>query len=342
MPALMRKTLLVVFACALALAASACGGGGAEKKTSADVPPDAIAVVGDQAISKAEFQRLMDRARKNYELQKRPFPKPGTAEYNNLKNQAVVYLVQKAEYEQEAKSLGVTVTDAEVQKRLDEIKKAQYGGSEAKLAADLKKNGLTLEQAKDLLRYRLIQEGIYKKVSSNAKVTDAEVRNYYEHNKTQFGQPATRAVRHILVKSKARADEIYAQLKSGADFAQLAKKFSQDTGTKSAGGKYTASKGNDAPEFDKVAFALKTGEISKPVKTQFGWHIIEALGPVKPAKATPFENVKQSIRQQLITQKRSNALSMWQKSLEQRYKNQIAYAVGYKPPKSATSGAPAQ
>ena len=340
MPVLLRKTLLSLCACVLALAATACGGGGDNgKKTSADVPANAIAVVGDQTITKAQFQQLMDRAKKNYAAQKKPFPKPGTAEYNNLKNQAVVYLVQKAEYEQEAKSLDVKVTDDEVNKRLEEIKKTQYGGSDAKLEADLKRNGLTLDQAKDLLRYRLIQEGIYKKVSSGAKVTDDEVKKYYDQNKSQFEQPATRQVRHILVKSKARADDLYAQLKNGANFAQLAKKFSTDPGTKAVGGKYSASKGNDAPEFDKVAFALKTGEISKPVKTQFGWHIIQALGPVKPAKPTPFASVKESIRQQLVSQKRSNALSQWQKSLETRYKNQIAYAVGYKPPKSAASSA---
>jgi parvulin-like peptidyl-prolyl isomerase len=282
----------------------------------------------------------MDRAKKNYEAQKRPFPKPGTTEYNDLKNQAVVYLVQKAEYEQEAASLGVKISDKQVDQRLEQIKKTQYGGSEAKLAADLKKNGLTLEQAKDLIRYRLIQEGIYNKVSSNIKVSDTEIKSYYEQHKTQFGQPATREVRHILVKSKSLADDLYQRLRNGADFAALAKKYSKDPGTKTLGGKYTATNGQDAPEFDKVAFSLKTGQISKPVKTQFGWHVIEPLGPVQPAKTTPLAKVKESIRQQLLSQKKSNALSMWQKSLEQRFKNRIAYAVGYKPPKSLASQAP--
>lgn len=336
MPFLLRKTALLLCALALVLTAAACGGGSG-KKTSADVPANAIAVVGDQSVTKQQFQELIDRAKKNYELQKKTFPKPGTREYNDLKNQAVVYLVQKAEYEQEAQSLGVEVTDAQVEKRLADIKKSQYGGSDAKLAADLKKNGLTLAQAKDLLRYRLIQEAIYKKVSENAaKVSDAEVTKYYEQNKSQFEQPATRQVRHILVKEKPLADDLYKRLKSGASFKDLAKRYSKDPGTKAVGGKYTATSGQDAPEFDKVAFALETGEISKPVKTQFGWHIIEALGDVNRAKATPLEDVKQSIRQQLVSQKRSNALSMWQKGLDRRYKDRIAYAVGYKPPKAAT------
>jgi parvulin-like peptidyl-prolyl isomerase len=338
MPIPLRKTLVLICALALALAASACGGG---NKTNGpgDVPANAIAVVGDQTITKTQFQELMDRAKKNYALQKKTFPQPGTSAYNDVKNQAVVYLVQRAEYEQEAASIGVKVTDQQVDQRLDEIKKTQYGGSDAKLQADLKKNGLTLDQARDLLRYRLIQEGLYKKVSANAKVSDAEIAKYYAANKAQFGQPATRQVRHILVKSKSQADSLYAQLKGGSDFAKLARKYSKDPGTKSVGGKYTATKGQDAPEFDKVAFALKTGELGKPVKTQFGWHIIQALGPVKQAKATPFAKVKESIRQQLISQRRSTALSMWQKQLEQRFKNRIAYAVGYKPPKSAASQA---
>ena len=85
-------------------------------------------------------------------------------------------------------------------------------------------------------------------------------------------------MRHILVKTKALADEIDAQLKNGGDFAELAKKYSKDTGSAAAGRQARRSEGPDRRrEFDKVAFALKTNELSKPVKTQYGWHIIQAL-----------------------------------------------------------------
>ena len=102
-------------------------------------------------------------------------------------------------------------------------------------------------------------------------------------------------MRHILIsekdangqvdyaKSKAEADDVYAQLKNGADFEALVKKYSTDTGSKSNGGKYTANRGQSVPEFDEAAFKLKTNEISKPVKTQFGYHIIEPLADTSHA-----------------------------------------------------------
>ena len=65
------------------------------------------------------------------------------------------------------------------------------------------------------------------------------------------------------------------------------------------------------PEFDRTAFALATGELSKPIKTQFGWHIIQAEKPAKPRQSTPFKQVKESIRQQLLQQKRNDALQKW-------------------------------
>ena len=113
------------------------------------------------------------------------------------------------------------------------------------------------------------------------KVSDADIQEYYNTHKTQYVQPESRDVRHILVPKKALADSLYAQLKSGANFAQLAKRYSKDPGSAANGGKLTVSKGQTVPEFDKTAFSLKKGELSQPVKTQYGYHIIQALSAVK-------------------------------------------------------------
>jgi parvulin-like peptidyl-prolyl isomerase len=254
-----------------------------------------------------------------------------------VKGQVVSLLVQGAERQQEAASMGDTVSEKDVDTRLSQIKKQYFGGSEKKYQAQLKQQGLTDAQVRDDVRAQLVSEGIFKKVTTNVTVSDADLKTYYDQHPDQYSQPATRDVRHILVKDKKTADKLYAQLKAGADFAALAKKYSTDPGSKSLGGKLTISKGQTVAPFDKVAFSLETNELSKPVHTQYGWHIIQALSAVKPAKKTPFAQVKEAIRQQLLQQKKSEAMSKWADDLKKEYASKISYAAGYTPPATSTT-----
>ena len=334
MVAPLRRLVALLLTCALTVAVSACGGD--DEKTSADVPPGAIALVGDDEISKGDFDELMKRAEQSYKQQKRPFPKAGTPEYDQLKDRAVSYLVQQYEFREEAKELEIEVTDKDVDARLAKIKKDTFGGNEKTYRSELARLGLTEDDARQQIRDVIIQEKLFKEVTKDVKVTDADVKAYYEKNKAQFSQPASRQVRHILVKSRAKADLLYAQLQDGADFAELAKMHSEDKGTAVQGGKYPAVKGQSVPEFDKVAFSLERGEISKPVKTQFGWHIIQAIGRIKREKATPLSDVESSIRQQLLDQKRSDAMRKWVERLHEKYEDEIVYAAGFAPPKPET------
>jgi parvulin-like peptidyl-prolyl isomerase len=327
----LRTTLTLFFACALAVGVAACGGG-SDTKTAEDVPVDAIALVGDQEVPKAEYDALLDRAEQSYKAQKRPFPKVGSPEYNDLKGRAVQFLVQRYEFRSEAENLGVKVTDEEVTKRLDQLKKTNFGGSDEKLQAELKKLGLTEEQAREEIQDKLLQEKIFTKVAGSIKVPETEIETYYKANEEQFTKP--REVRHILVKSKEKADELYKELKAGASFAALAKKFSQDTASAKQGGKLTVSKGQTVAPFDKIAFSIDEGEISKPVKTQFGWHIIEALAPIE---VTKLAEAKTTIEQQLKQQKQSAAMKTWLKQTQAKYEKDVVYAVGYKPPATATT-----
>jgi parvulin-like peptidyl-prolyl isomerase len=176
-------------------------------------------------------------------------------------------------------------------------------------------------------------------VTGDVMLTDKQVEEYYRKNKSQYSQPESREVRHILVKTRAQADDIYNQLKAGADFTALAKKYSQDTGSKANGGKLTISKGQTVAPFDQTAFLLKKNEISKPVKTEFGFHVIQPIGDVKPAKVTPLKDVKESIRQQLAQTKKNEAMTKWVDELKKDYEDKISYAVGFTPPPAATSTA---
>ncbi len=316
---------------ALALVAAGCGGG-----TKA-VPGDAVAVVGSQTITKAQFNFLLNGAKRTYKARKSPFPKAGTTQYKSLQDQAVQYLVQQSELQQKAKDLGVTVSDKDVTARLAQIKQQYFGGSESKYKAQLKTQGLTETQIKSDLRAQILSEKIYNKVTADVKASDKDIQAYYLAHKSDYAQAASRDVRHILVNNKKLADQIETQLKNGGDFAALAKKYSKDPGSAANGGKLTVSKGQTVPEFDKEAFTLKTNETSPPIHTQYGWHIIQALSAIKPATQQPLKEVEAAIRTQLLQTKKTDAINKWVDGVTKEFAKQIAYQTGYTPLASATT-----
>jgi foldase protein PrsA len=323
---------LLLLALVAVLLTAACGGGNSAKA----VPPGAIALVGDKAIPKSSFDQLLKQAQANYEAQKQTFPAVGTPEYESVKSTIVDGLVQQAEWEQEGAVMGLKVTDQELQKRLVEFKQQYFQGDETKYKAALQTKGLTDQQVRDELRASILSTKIYNAIIGKVKVTDAELQAYYDKNKTQYEQPESREVRHILVKKKALADKIYSQLKGGADFAKLAAKYSTDTGTKTNGGKYTAYKGKSVAPFDKFVFAAKTGDLSQPVHTTYGWHVIEVLGDIKPPSTIPFAKAKDTIKATLLPPKQKTAVKKWVRDVKAKYKDEISYAPGYAPAQQAS------
>jgi parvulin-like peptidyl-prolyl isomerase len=328
----MKISRLVLLLCALAsIGLAGCGG------SDEDVPADAVAVVDGQEIARSDYEALITQAKKSYQNQKREFPAAGSQEFQTLRNQAVQFLVQREQFEQEAESLDVEVTEKQVDARLEQIQKQYFGGDKKKFEKQLKDQGITEEQVRNDIRSQIISEKIFEQVTGDVKVTDAEIEAYYEKNKAQYSQPESRDVRHILVKTKKQADDLYAQLQGGADFAVLAKKFSEDTGSKANGGKLTISQGQTVAPFDKTAFELKKNAISKPVKTEFGYHIIQPLSDTKAAKVTPLKEVKASIKQQLQQTEKNEAMTKWVDDLKKDYKDKVSYATGFTPPPDAKS-----
>jgi parvulin-like peptidyl-prolyl isomerase len=254
------------------------------------------------------------------------------------------FLVQRAQFEQKAKELGLEIKESDVDKQMLTIKSQYFGkdgkcdaACEKKYAAEIKKQGVTDEQVREDVRASVVQNKIYEKVTSDVTVTDKDVEDYYKKNKQNYIQPASRNVRHILVKKKALADRLYQRVTSGENFAALAKKFSEDPSSKAQGGKLPISKGRQVPEFDKAAFALETGEISRPVKTTYGWHIITALTAIKKQKTTALSEVRPAIRQQLLQQEKTDAMKAWVEETQKNFEDKTTYQVGYEPPVSTNA-----
>jgi foldase protein PrsA len=327
---------LALLGSAVVLVFAACG-------SSEGVPGDAVAVVDGTEIPRSELDALIAQARKTYEAQDQDFPKAGTPEYQNVQTQYVKYLVQLEEFDMEADELGIEVTEKDVDKELQEFIKTRFEGKRADFEKALKEQGYTEKALRETLRASVLSQKLFDAVTKDVKVPAADIVAYYQQNQASYGTPESRDVRHILVseksgdevdfdKSKEEADRLYAELQSGGDFAALAKANSDDPGSKTNGGKLTISRGQTVPEFDKVSFDLKIGTVSEPVKTTYGYHIIEALSPVRKAKTTPLSKVRASIKATLLQEQRTDVMTEWVEDLENDYEDKVSYAAGFEPP----------
>jgi foldase protein PrsA len=332
------RALFLPVVAAFLLAVSGCGGGGAE------VPSGAIAVVDGTEISRSDLDGWIAQAKKSYEATKREFPKVGTTEYQQLQTYWVQWLVQTEELEQAAKDLGITVTEKDVDRGVQEFIREKFGGSRTKFEQALEAQDFSLERFRQTVRFSVLNNKVFRAVTKDVSAPEQELLDYYNQNISTYQQKAARDVRHILIaektkdgqvdypKSKALAERLYGQLEGGANFVALVKRYSDDTQTKPAGGRLTIRRDQTVPEFEKTAFALATGAVSQPVKTTFGYHIIQALTNVKPGKTTPYAKVRSAIRAQLLQQKKSQVLTDWLENLNEKYKGKVSYATGFAPP----------
>lgn len=337
----MKTRLLpfLILTTALVAVLAACGGG-----SSTSVSNDDVATVSGTPVTRTDFNALMNVAFARYKSQGQASPKPGTAAYSQLKDQAVTFLVQEQELQQEGKKMGVTISQSDIDKQVDLIKKTYYKGSDKKLNAALKKDGITLQELEQYnIAPNLLSQKLQAKITSGVNVSQAAALKYYNANKSSFTTPKTREVRHILVNSKSLGENLENQVKNGGNFAQLAKRYSKDTGSAKQGGKLCVAHGSSSgacsqtvPPFDKASFSLKTNEISAPVKSVYGWHIIQALGPVKPAHTQTFKEVESEIKANLAQQKKQTAWTDWLAKVKKDYDGKVSYATGYAPATTTT------
>lgn len=158
--------------------------------------------------------------------------------------------------------------------------------------------GLTDKDIRRSIELDLLIGEVEKKAIKNIKVTDEEIKEYYDENYPQIH------ARHILVEDKETAEEIKKKLENGEKFEELAKEYSTDTGSAQNGGDLDwFGPGKMVKEFSDVAFSLEKNEISDPVETQHGFHIIQVLDKKKKPK---LEDVKKEITDELKQQKYEN------------------------------------
>ena len=242
-----------------------------------------------------------------------------------------------------AREHNITISDKEVDQEIAKIKE-QIGDQARSSGQDLsnqeayeqalKQNNLTEDQLREDIREDLLPlQKVQERVAGDAEPSDEEIQDYYDKNKeAQFTTPEQRCVRHILFNKdqKHKAKEVEHQLEDGGDFAKLAKENSQDPGSAANGGDLGClGRGETVAEFEQAAFGAKQGEIVGPVKTEFGYHIIEVTD-IKPEQTRSLQEVRSQIKSQLSTDEQSTVFNKWVE--EQKKKRDVKYLKGYEPP----------
>ena len=303
------------------------------------VPSDAVAVVDGTPVTKAELDGLLARAKATYKTQKRAFPKAGTSEYQSLQTQAVAFLVQRAEYDNRAEELKLTVTDKEIDARIDQVKKQSFGGSQAKLDKQLKEQGYTTASLRADIRAQLLSEKIYDSVTKDAKVTDADDREVL-HSRTRASTRRPRAATCATSSSRRRRrpNRIYDQLKAGGELRGPREEVLARPGLEGQRRQaHDHPRARPSPRSTRRRSCSRPNQISRPVKTQYGYHVIQPISAVKPAKVTPLKDAKPAIKAHAPRQgeeRRDHQVDG--RHQERTSPRRSTYATGFAPPEAAT------
>ena len=239
-------------------------------------------------------------------------------------------LVEKMLVEQKIKELGVKVSEDEIKQAIEDVKK-QNNLTQETLIKALAGQGLTFEQYHTQLQDQLEKlKLVSMEVRSKIHVSATEVQDYYDSNQAKYREEETFHARHIFFKTseKAPADEIkrsmttalmvLAEAKSGKDFAELAKNYSEDPAARKDGGDLGRfKKGDMQSELEQAIIAMKPGEVSELVYTSLGFHIIKLEERI-PGTLKPFASVKNEIEELLYRKKSEERFALWAKDLRSK------------------------
>ncbi|MFH1811950.1 MAG: peptidylprolyl isomerase [Pseudomonadota bacterium] len=261
-----------------------------------------VAEVNGIAISAEEFEQQFSRTRDRFKQNNRDIP---PALEVRLKENILRRLVEDELIAQKAKAEGVALTDEEFEARFAEHRK-RFGTQQA-YDDFLKRTNQTEDQLRGELKKSLLRERLYSKLVPDAEPAEADIKAYYDQNLKRFMEPEQVQASHVLLSYKdsdpdpvkkeklATCKKVLADAKKkGADFAELARKFSEGPTAPRGGDLGLFPRGRMVPPFEEAVFKAKPGQIVGPVETQFGCHVIKVVDK-KPERQRPFDEVKASV-----------------------------------------------
>jgi foldase protein PrsA len=354
----MTKVLRLALAlCALAATVAVVAGCGG-------VPGNAVAEVDGTSIEKDSFEHWMNVAAKSSGQpnasvpdapeytkcvadKRKTAPKPAKGqpkttdqqlkdqckqEYEALRDQVLQLLVSFQWIQGEAEEMDIKVSDAEVKKSFDQQRKQSFP-KDADYKKFLKDSGQSEGDVMLRVKLDLLSNKIRDKIiKGKDKVTDAQIKDFYDKNKERFAQPERRDLRIVLTKGEAKAKQAKSALAGGDSWKSVAKKYSIDEASKAQGGKLPAqAEGTLEKALDEAVFAAPKGKVSGPVKTQFGWYVFE-VEKVQKASQQTLEQAKETIRQTLQSQNQQKALDKFVEDFRKKWKEKTECREGYVTP----------
>jgi foldase protein PrsA len=328
---------------------------------SESVPSGSVAKVGDEEITQEEFDKWLKTAvsgqaqgtttavpdppdftkcvaaKKDAPLPKgqkqqseAALKKQCEQEYDTLKREVMLFLIQAEWVEQEAEEQGVEVSDASVKKSFEDQKKQAFPTDKA-YNEFIKSSGMSEEDILFRVKLNELQQKLTQKVTQDAtKVTDEDIQEYYDKNKRRFAQPERRDLRVVLTKTEAKADQARSALEDGDGWKQVVNQYSIDEASKAQGGLLPAvAKGQQDKALDDAVFSAKKGELEGPVKTQFGWYVFEVT-KITPAAQQSLDQSKDTIRNLLRSERQQKALDQFVKDFREDYRDETECADDYR------------
>lgn len=294
------------------------------------------AKVNGTTISTKEYIEFVDRAKKQYagQIGADFNSEAGQTMLKTLKENIMNSLVDMSVMKQAAQEKGLTVDAEEKETKFQELLKSRYQGNEEAFKEALEQNKVSRAEFDEQFADQLLLQKLFNDIVKDIKVTDEDVKKFYDENMDRFKVPEQLNAQHILIKAdpenkaelakaKAEAEKLVAQIKGGADFGELAKKHSQDEGSKERNGDLGQfTRGQMVLPFEEALLKLKKGEVSAPVETRFGWHIIKR-GDTTPAETRKLEDVKPLIEGNLQQTKQQEVFEKWLEEAKKKANIQI-------------------
>jgi peptidyl-prolyl cis-trans isomerase C len=343
--------VILLTACSLA-AASVPDTASTEPNTSTEMAVDSVAVtINGVDINESQIEAQLKPMLEKIGTQ---LPPVFVEQYKKqLRQRVLEKMIVEQLLDEKVKAAKIVITDEETIEQIKEMTSQQQPPlSMEDFKALIEASGQSFDDIKLRIRRGLAYQKLMEaQWAGKINVTEDDAQKYYSENKSKFETPEQVRASHILIKpdttdpntdpnqakatAKAEAQDLLKQIKEGADFAELAKANSDCPSSKQGGDLDFFSRGQMVPAFEKAAFALKTGEVSDIVETQFGYHIIK-ITDHKDANVIPFEQAKDDILKLLTQTRQAEFAKEYIESLKAQAN--IVYPAG-KEPKAPTSPA---